>query len=352
MKKKVDLNKTVFFTICSINYLPTAKILVSSLRNNVTDDIYLIVCDKKNAKIQNFFPDGNVKIVFVEDLGIKDFYEFKIRYSILEINTAIKPFVFKYLFRKNYKKAFYFDPDIVIERSLEKLTSKLDTSDAIVTPHLLSAYSDDLKPSLQDITNSGIYNLGFLGLKKGNTNDFLNWWSEKCKYFCYNDIEKNLFTDQKFCDYLPIFVKNTYIYSDYDANIAYWNLHERKITNKDNKFFSNGKEVLFFHFSGLVFNKNFKFKKLSKHEERFKSKIDYSLLNKIDHYLNLLFLFTEEFKVLKINSKYGFDDFKSIKLDNFTRAYIKEANDKNKKINFNEINETWFQENTSEFKEF
>ena len=216
-------------------------------------------------------------IIYVEDLEIENFREFIYRYSILEINTSIKPFVFEHLFKLDYEKVFYFDPDISIEDSLDVLKNILDSSNAVVTPHIMSPYTDSKKPNMADISNSGIYNLGFLGLKScGDVNKkFLPWWQENCRFNCFSDIEKGLFTDQKFCDYLPSFVTNTNIYYGPDANIAYWNLHEREITEKEGSFFSNSKKALFFHFSGIVFDEKFKFKRLSKHENRFGKKISF-----------------------------------------------------------------------------
>jgi len=350
MKTKKNISNTAFFTICSVNYLPTAKILISYLEQNTKDDIYLIICDEKREGIKDFFPQNKVNILFIEDLNIDGFEEFKLRYSILELNTAIKPFIFKFLL-KNYKKVFYFDPDIVIENNLEKLVNCLDEHEAVVTPHLLTPYKDNHRPNLADITNSGIYNLGFLGLKRNDQNYFLEWWAEKCKYHCYNDTENGLFTDQKFCDYLPIFIKKTLVYTDCDANIAYWNLHERRITENSDGFFSNEQKVLFFHFSGLVFDNKFSFKKLSKHEGRFKHKIDEPLRRKVEDYLENLKIFSKEFSSLKISSSYGFDNYKGFLLDTFSRAYIKKINLKNIELNTSEIDKEWFYKKTTEIKE-
>lgn len=349
MKDKKKISNSAFFSICSVNYLPTAKILISSLEKNVEEDIFLIICDKKREKVKDFFQKSRVNLLFVEDLKISGFEEFKLRYSILELNTAIKPFIFKFLFKK-YKKVFYFDPDIEVEKNLRKLIESLDNHDAIITPHILSPYNDDARPNLKDITNSGIYNLGFLGLKKISKNYFLDWWAEKCKYHCYSDIDKGLFTDQKFCDYLPVFIKNTFIYPYHDANIAYWNMHERAITQKGDSFFSNGQDILFFHFSGLVFDKSFNFKKLSKHENRFKEKISDPLKNKIDCYLSGLKTFTEELNSLKIDTTYGFDEYKGFKLDAFSRAYIHKINLEGIKLDVTEISKEWFFEKTTEIE--
>ena len=348
----INLSKTTYFTICSLNYLPTAKILLDTLASNTLNEIYLIICDRKTEKIDKFLAGSNINIIFAEELNINGFDEFILRYSILEMNTSIKPFVFNFLFKNGHEKIFYFDPDISIESSLSKFEDILDEYDALVTPHLLSPYSDELKPSMDDISNSGVYNLGFLGLKPRNTSTFLNWWMQKCKYFCYSDIDNGLFTDQKFCNYLPSFIDKTKIYHGYDANIAYWNLHEREITIKDEKFYSNSKEAMFFHFSGIVYDENFKFRHLSKHESRFKSDVSGALKEKINIYLLALSKNDKAFRKLGIDDSYTFNRVNGIELDNFKRSYIKEVEKRNKFTNADEIDEGWFFEDAREFSEF
>ena len=107
----INNTSSAYFTICSANYLPTAKILVDTLESNTKEDTYIIICDKKQIEIEDFFADNQIKVLFVEDLNIRNFDAFILRYSILEINTAIKPYVFDYLFGAGYEKIFYFDPE-------------------------------------------------------------------------------------------------------------------------------------------------------------------------------------------------------------------------------------------------
>ena len=340
----IDNFSAAYFTICSANYLPTAKILIDTLELNTDRDTYIIICDKKQDKIKEFFKKNRVKVLFVEDLKIENFDRFILRYSILEINTAIKPFVFNHLLGNGYDKVFYFDPDISIESSLSNFEKILDDYNALLTPHIQSPYSDSNNPNLKDISNSGIYNLGFLGLKSSEDvlNKFLPWWQEKCEFQCYSSINEGLFTDQKFCDYLPVFVKKSYIYYGSNANIAYWNLHEREITEIDNNYFSNGEEVLFFHFSGLLYDDRFTFKKLSKHENRFKKNISTGLKKKINAYLSDLKNNDKLFEKLEIDNSYGLNSFKDVELDTSKRSFIKSVEASNIKINENEISSEWF----------
>jgi hypothetical protein len=345
-------SSVAYFTICSANYLPTAKILLKSLRLNTPNDIYIIICDTKKSRIDEFLNGLDVKIIFAEDLDIIDFNDLIYRYSILELNTALKPFTFSKLFEKRYKKVFYFDPDIVVEKPLHDFEKILDNHNALVTPHLLSPFQDRMSPTLSDISNSGLYNLGFLGLSNKNTNLFLDWWMNKCKYHCYSDIDRGLFTDQRFCDYLPLFVANTKIYPGPEANIAYWNLHERQITYENNKFLANGIDVLFFHLSGIVYDKDYKFIKLSKHESRFGNKISKPLRLKIDFYLEEMLLNKHKFNKLNINEKYGFDEIDNIQLGIYSRTYVQELEIRDGPLYFSDIDSRWFDEPSIEYKDY
>lgn len=346
------MTKTAYFTICSANYLATAKVLLDSLRKNTNMDIYLIICDGKRDNIPKFLNDPTKKIIFADELNIKNFNDFIFRYSILEINTALKPFVFNELFKKKYKKVFYFDPDIIIEDSLDHFESILDSFNAIVTPHILSPFRDNRKPSLEDISKSGVYNLGFLGLTASSTKTFLDWWMQKCRSNCYSDVERGLFTDQKFCDFLTSFVKNTKIYTGPEANIAYWNLHERDIVFKNNTYYSNQTRVLFFHFSGLDYDKNFNFVRLSKHENRFTNKINEDLLNKVNSYLKQIKENEYMLEEIGIDKEYKFNKINGIELFSFSRSYIKEAEIQTGELDFTNIDNEWFYEPSVELPEF
>ena len=90
---------------------------------------------------------------------------------------------------------------------------------------------------------------------------------------------------------------------------------------------------------------------MSKHESRFKDKISNTLRNKIDDYLNVLKTFSKELSSLKIDIEYGFDEYKELKLDVFSRAYIKKLGLENLKLDPNKIHSEWFYEQAAEIKD-
>ena len=102
----INLSKTAYFTICSLNYLPTAKILLDTLASNTLNEIYLIICDRKPEKIDKFLAGSNINIIFAEELNINGFDEFILRYSILEMNTSIKPLYSIFYLKMGMKRSF------------------------------------------------------------------------------------------------------------------------------------------------------------------------------------------------------------------------------------------------------
>jgi hypothetical protein len=58
------------------------------------------------------------------------------------------------------------------------------------------------------------------------------------------------FVDQKFVDFVPIFFGNIFLERDTGYNVAYWNLHSRRISRSDGDWKCNDRPLYFFHFSG------------------------------------------------------------------------------------------------------
>ena len=97
------------FTIASNNYLHLASTLFDSLAKYCPQaDLFLALCDEKIDKC--VYPE--VSILPLRELGIPDLGRLIYQYTILELNTAIKPYVFEQLFHTGFKKVIYFDPDI------------------------------------------------------------------------------------------------------------------------------------------------------------------------------------------------------------------------------------------------
>jgi hypothetical protein len=60
------------------------------------------------------------------------------KYNVLELCTAVKPYLLKYLFEKyDAEKILYLDPDIVVYHTLDTVLELLERCTAILTPHIV-----------------------------------------------------------------------------------------------------------------------------------------------------------------------------------------------------------------------
>lgn len=247
------MNK-VIFTICSNNYLAQAKTLGDSIKKTNSDYEFIIfLCDKRNEQIDySFFK--NMSLYFIEELQIHSFDVMKSKYDITELNTAIKPFIFQYIYNNfNADTVFYIDPDVELYDSLNIIEKKLENNIAVLTPHILQPIKENAFPTLENsLMLTGIYNLGFLATKKCQDIDkMLDWWTKRLLVGCYNRRHLGAFVDQLPMTFLPIFFNNVSVLKHYGLNVAHWNLHERTLSRNEGKYIINNKyPLIFFHFSG------------------------------------------------------------------------------------------------------
>ena len=247
------MNPVPAFTIASNNYLGLAKVFAESYkRHHPSAEVYVCVVDRPAPEI--LYREMPFRTIFAEALPIPAFFNLAFRYGILELNTAVKPYVFQHL-RDEYglKQAFYFDPDIFILSPLSELAAALSRSSAVLTPHITAPLDDSFRPSERIILMSGVYNLGFLGLRLDqSTESFLHWWQERLYRFCVHDIHNGLFVDQSWMDLAPALLPSVHIERSPVYNIAYWNLPHRRLEQHNNIWEIDGVPAGFFHFSGLI----------------------------------------------------------------------------------------------------
>lgn len=256
-------------TICSNNYLHFARTLMDSLREAEPDwDRYLLLCDENNDVFDVSKEPFNV--VELASLPLPNPRAFCFRYTILELNTAVKPWFLEWLFEvKKYDQVVYLDPDVYVYAPMRDVEEALETGSFLVlTPHLTGRLDDDAEPTEHDILKAGAYNLGFVALRsRENLSPFLKWWQEKVEFNCAIDFEGGLFVDQKWIDLVPGMFGGVVILRHDGYNVAYWNLRHRKVTRREGNFYVNGQRLVFFHFSGLDPPAP---KPFSKHQDRFR----------------------------------------------------------------------------------
>ncbi len=245
----------VYTSIC-MNYLPKALVLGKSIKkNNSNVKFYIILLEREIPEDWPSLTEDVVdKVILAKDLGFKDFDKFIFKHSIVEASTAVKGQALEYLLEKCADKVVYIDPDIKTYKSLDALSKMLDEKSIILTPHLTipEANEIDIQNNELSALQHGVYNLGFVAVKKDIEGlKFAKWWNDRLQLYCYDDIPKGIFTDQRWCDLAPAYF-DVMILKNPGYNMAPWNLSTRKISIKNGKILVNNDfELVFFHYSGF-----------------------------------------------------------------------------------------------------
>ena len=165
-------------------------------------------------------------------LGIESFDHMAAMYDVLELSTAVKPWLLAHLMKeRGAERLLYLDPDIRLYDPLDEVDALLKDHSLVVTPHLSEPMPrDGGKPSERDILESGSYNLGFLGIAdRPESHRLLDWWSERLATDCIVEPSQALFVDQRWMDLAPGLVERFHVLRDPGYNVAYWNLAGRKV---------------------------------------------------------------------------------------------------------------------------
>ncbi|MCX7360109.1 MAG: glycosyltransferase [Alphaproteobacteria bacterium] len=276
--------RRVHFTICAKNYLPIARTcLLTSAAMHPDTEHYLVLCDEVD---QDYDPSSEpFAVIAVRDVAIPCFEDMALRYDVMEFNTAVKPFCFQHFFAAGADEVVYLDPDLYFLSPLEEVRSAFrNGAEAVATPHITSPIDDDKNPGDVDMLRAGTYNLGFLALRRRpDAERFAGWWAERLRTGAVSDIQRGLFTDQKWCDLLPSFVGRTHILRHPGYNLAYWNLMHRPVAKHDGRWTAAGRPISFVHFSGASFQDANVF---SKHQDRYDASSIGALRELYDQYRN------------------------------------------------------------------
>ena len=238
----------IFTSICA-NYLHKARCLAESVKTHMPDaQFFVCLTEREMPNCANF--DAFDQVILSKDMWEGNFDQFIYKHAIVEASTAVKGQFFRYLQKSypNENKFIYLDPDCYVYSDFVELRELLNTKPIVLCPHLLQPGNIDMELSS---TAHGVYNLGFLAVNNSDeAKRFINWWAERLYLFCYDDIQRGIFTDQKWIDLAPCFF-DTYIFKHRGYDFAPWSLYECGMTCENGKYFIQGDSLRFIHFSGF-----------------------------------------------------------------------------------------------------
>lgn len=245
-------------TIVASNYLGMARVLAESFVHEHPDDTFVILVVDDLPVEHMVDADAPFELVRLADLPLArpDVDLMRTIYEVMELSTAVKPSFLKLLLDDD-PIAVYLDPDIYVYGPFGDLVEPATSDGIVLTPHVLEPIPrDGLSPDERIIMQSGIFNLGFIAVSRG-TSDFLEWWQQRLLVDSVSDVEANLFTDQRWIDWVPA-LWGCHVCRHPGMNIAWWNVHERRLTvaaetgaDGVETITAGGEPLRFVHFSGF-----------------------------------------------------------------------------------------------------
>jgi hypothetical protein len=242
------------FTIVAKNYLAHANTLGDSLKATNPDlAFHVILADEAEGALD--LSAQRYATLEARSIGIDGYLDMAFKYDLVEFATAIKPFVFEYLFDQfSYERIIYLDPDIFVYSSVAPILDALNENFMVLTPHLTKmSQSDRGAISEETILFVGTFNLGFVAFRHDeNARSVLAWWRERLRSKGYADRMDALHVDQKWMDLVPAFFDEGVCVSRHPGlNVSHWNMHERTLSVGADGYRLDGSPLVFFHYSGF-----------------------------------------------------------------------------------------------------
>jgi len=239
-----------FCTVVARNYLAYARVLTASVHRVHPDAVVsVLVLDDIDDPVDETVEPFEVIRPTDLDIEPREFHHMATIYNVLELATALKPWVLRRLLQTD-EVVCYLDPDIQVFGSLDQIEVLARKHSIVLTPHSMTPLPrDGMIPSELTIRQAGIFNLGFIAVSR-SSGRFLAWWMERLRRECRIAPEQGLFVDQRWIDFVPSYFEHTVIF-DEGYNVAYWNLFERELKSGYDGYEVNGRPLRFFHFSGF-----------------------------------------------------------------------------------------------------
>lgn len=238
-----------FATIVTRQYLAQARVLAASLAQHHSCPLYVVCVDEPAGY---FDPDKEpFHVLRLEELLPPTARPALFYYTPFEVCNLVRPFLHRFLLENtNLDRWLYLDADIFVYKPLTDAFEAMDDSAGLLSPHCITPAAPDLAEIAEaSLTPCGVFNSGVLGIRRcDEAKRFVAWFAERLMRLCFL-AERNVYVDQTWLNFVPIYFPSFAIWKHPGHNVAYWNLHERVLRNEGCDVTANGMPLLFYHFS-------------------------------------------------------------------------------------------------------
>jgi len=246
--------EAIFCTLATRSHMAYCRVLAASLaRVRPAARLMVLVVDGGPEELPQA-EAPNADVLTLADLDLVDQPAFCFQYTAFELCNALKAPLLKFLRgRHPGVPLLYLDSDTYCVGSLDPLVAELAGTPIVLTPHTTVDFPGT-GPGLrtQALLQSGVFNAGVIGVGCGEVAErFLDWWGAKLRHDCLRATGEGLFVDQKFLDLVPCLFPEARILRDDGVNVAWFNLHARKLSRPSFGWRANDRPLAVFHFTML-----------------------------------------------------------------------------------------------------
>jgi len=239
-------------TVFSKSSLSLARVLADSFRRHHPEiPFFALLADE----VDGYFEPASepFRLLRLADLRIPNLRRFRFQYSQQELTYAVTPALLRYLLDQGFPRVAFLKQESLVLGDLTPVLDLLRRRSIVLTPHLLDPLPGEAGAGRElNILQSGVYNVGFLGVSATPTaRAFLSWWEARLYEHCRHDVAHGMHFEQRWLDLVPAFFENVEVVRDPGFNVAHWNLPDRSVAIDGGSITVDGSPCSFFRFSGF-----------------------------------------------------------------------------------------------------
>jgi hypothetical protein len=232
--------------------LSHARVLADSfLRHHPDVPFFTLLADEVDGY---FDPEAEpFRMLRLSELEIPDLARFRSHYSQQELRYATTPYLLAHLLERGFAGAGFLKEESLVVGDLAPILALLGRYSIVLTPHLLEPLTGPRGSARElNILQSGVYNVGFLGVAATPTaRAFLSWWQDRVYEHCRHDVPSGMHFEQRWLDLVPAFFEEVHVIRDPGFNVGHWNLPERRVELAGDAMTVGGQPFRFLRLSGF-----------------------------------------------------------------------------------------------------
>lgn len=239
-------------TIAAKRHLSLVRVLAESFRQHHPDVPFFVLLADEPADLVHPATEP-FEVVPITDVGMPALERVRFQYSQQELTYALTPYLLRHLLDRGFTGAAYLKQESLVTGDMCPVLDLLGHRSIVLTPHLLTPLDGpDADARELNILQSGVYNVGFLGVSATPTGRaFLAWWEDRLLDHCRRLIAQGLHFEQRWLDLVPSYFEDVAVVRDPGFNVGHWNLPDRRVTPDGDGFLVDGHPCRFVRFSGF-----------------------------------------------------------------------------------------------------